>query len=217
MKVPCIIPHPSPLIPKKMNRRDAIKSSALFLGYAATAGAFAQIFTACQNEPKAAAGAAGGFFNAEQMELLGEITETILPKTTTPGAKDMNVPAFIDKSVKTLMKPEEQQEWAAGLKKLDDDCKAKTGKSFVQCSPEARSAYLLEIDKTAGAYPPSVWGISLVANPEPVAFFRHLKSMTLFGYFTSQKIYTEVLRYDPVPGAYLGCIPLEGQNSWAEG
>ena len=56
---------PSYLIPSYlMTRRDAIKSSALFLGYAATAGAFAQIFTACQNEPKAAAGAAGGFFNA---------------------------------------------------------------------------------------------------------------------------------------------------------
>jgi hypothetical protein len=62
-----------------------------------------------------------------------------------------------------------------------------------------------------------VWGISLVANPEPVGFFRHVKSLTLFGYFTSQKIYTEVLRYDPVPGAYIGCVPLDGKNSWAEG
>jgi Gluconate 2-dehydrogenase subunit 3 len=201
-----------------MNRRDAIKTSTLFLGYTVTAGALAQIFTACQNEPKAGATTVGGFFNAEQMGLLGEITETILPKTNTPGAKEMNVPAFIDQSAKTVMTAEEQKQWVAGLKKLDDDCKAKTGKSFVKCSPEERSAYLLEIDKAAGAYPPSVWGITLVANPEPVGFFRHVKSLTLFGYFTSQKIYTEVLRYDPVPGAYLGCIPLEaGEYSWSEG
>ncbi len=198
-----------------MNRRDVLKTSALFLGYSVTAGAFAQIFTSCQNEPKA--GAAGGFFNAEQMELLGEITETILPKTTTPGAKELNIAQFIDKSATTVMSTEQQQDWATGLKKLDDDCKAKTGKSFVKCSPEERTNYLLEIDKTAGAYPPSVWGITLVANPEPVGFFRHLKSMTLFGYFTSEEIYTKHLRYDPVPGAYIGCMPLEGQNSWAEG
>jgi hypothetical protein len=25
------------------------------------------------------------------------------------------------------------------------------------------------------------------------------------------------LHYDPVPGAYIGCMPLDGQNSWAEG
>lgn len=200
-----------------MNRRDILKTSTLFLGYTVTAGGLAQIFTACQNEPKAATGASGGFFSAEQMELLGEITETILPKTTTPGAKEMNVAAFIDQSAQTVMTKEQQQDWVNGLKKLDEDCKAKMGKSFVKCSPEERSAYLLEIDKAAGIYPPSVWGISLVANPEPVGFFRHVKSMTLFGYFTSQEIYTKHLRYDPVPGAYIGCIPLEGLNSWAEG
>lgn len=200
-----------------MNRRDILKTSTLFLGYTVTAGALAQIFTACQHEPKSNAVGSDQFFNAEQLDLLGEITETILPKTTTPGAKDMNVAAFIDQSAQTVMTKEQQQDWVTGLKKLDDDCKAKTGKSFVKCTPEERSAYLLEIDKAAGAYPPSVWGISLVANPEPVGFFRHVKSLTLFGYFTSQEIYTKHLRYDPVPGAYIGCVPLEGKNSWAEG
>ena len=82
-----------------MTRREILKSTSLFLGYSVTAGAFAQIFTACQNEPKGGSGK-GQFFNAEQMDLLGEITETILPKTTTPGAKEMNVPAFIDQSAK---------------------------------------------------------------------------------------------------------------------
>ena len=55
-----------------MTRREILKSTSLFLGYSVTAGAFAQIFTACQNEPKGGSGK-GQFFNAEQLELLGEI------------------------------------------------------------------------------------------------------------------------------------------------
>jgi hypothetical protein len=187
----------------------------MFLGYAVTAGTLAQLFTACQQAPKSGAGA-GRVFTAAQLALLGEITETILPRTITPGAKDMNVAAFIDESAATVMTAEERTRWTEGLASLDADCTAKTGKSFMQCTAAERERYLLAIDQAAGAYPPSVWGITLVANPEPVGFFRHVKSLTLFGYFTSKQIQTEVLRYDPVPGAFIGCMPLEGKNSWAE-
>jgi Gluconate 2-dehydrogenase subunit 3 len=199
-----------------MNRRDVLKAGSVFLGYSVTAAALSEIFAACQRAPDSKSGS-GTFFDAGQLALLDAITETILPRTTTPGARDMKVAAFIDASAATVMTHEQQKQWVDGLRKLDADCATRIGRSFLQCTPDERARYLLEIDKAAGRYPPSVWGISLVAHPEPVGFFRHVKSLTLFGYFTSQKIFTEVLRYDPVPGAFRGCVPLEGKNSWSEG
>jgi len=42
-----------------------------------------------------------------------------------------------------------------------------------------------------------------------VPFFKMLKDLTYEGYFTSEKVGKEVLRFDPIPGSYQGCIPLE--------
>ena len=54
-------------------------------------------------------------------------------------------------------------------------------------------------------------------NPREEPFFYLLKSTTLLGFFTSEVGATEVLNYDPVPGNYDGCIPLEsvGGKTWA--
>jgi hypothetical protein len=42
------------------------------------------------------------------------------------------------------------------------------------------------------------------------------KELTLLGFFTSEPGATQVLQYDPVPGAYHGCVPLEEVGkTWA--
>ena len=53
-----------------------------------------------------------------------------------------------------------------------------------------------------------------VTNP---SFFLLLKELTLLGFFASEPGATEVLNYDPVPGGYTGCAPLEevGGKTWA--
>ena len=45
------------------------------------------------------------------------------------------------------------------------------------------------------------------------------RELTLLGFFTSQVGATQVLQYDPVPGAFHACVPLpEAGNgkTWAE-
>ena len=45
------------------------------------------------------------------------------------------------------------------------------------------------------------------------------KELTLLGFFTSEPGATQVLQYEPVPGAYHGCIPIaEAGNGkqWAD-
>jgi hypothetical protein len=49
-------------------------------------------------------------------------------------------------------------------------------------------------------------------------FILMTKELTLLGFFTSQVGATQVLQYDPVPGAFHGCVPLaEAGNgkTWA--
>ena len=47
-------------------------------------------------------------------------------------------------------------------------------------------------------------------------FWRLLKELTLFGYFTSEQGATQALEYVPIPGRYDACIPLKpGQKAYA--
>ena len=84
-----------------MNRRTAIKNTALMFGYAITAGALTETFIACKNEARTVnLPWKPEFLTTNQANTLAELTETILPRTTTPGAKDVGVPQFIDKVLK---------------------------------------------------------------------------------------------------------------------
>jgi Gluconate 2-dehydrogenase subunit 3 len=197
-----------------MNRREALK----LIGYAVPLTAATDLFLSCQSEAKVSLEWKPVFLTDKQANILAEVAETILPKTQTPGAKELGVPQFIDKMLKELLTAEDQKEFAEGLEKLDKDCKSVQGKAFSACTPQEREAYITKVDKEAASAPttPSVWGITL-GNPSPPPFFRKLKGMVLFGYFTSEKVGKEVLTYDPVPGDFIGCMPLkEVGNAWTE-
>lgn len=199
-----------------MNRRELLKSSGLFVGYAVSSATLTSLFISCQAEAKVNLDWNPVFLSKNQANTLAEITETILPKTKTPGAKELAVPQFIDKMLKEVSGKTDQINFVAGLTQIDKDCTNKYGKTFVECTPEDRTAFLLALDEVAGKFPPSVWGITL-APPSPVAFFRQLKSLTLFGYYTSEEVGKNILSYDPVPGDFIACMPLkEVGNAWNE-
>ncbi len=122
--------------------------------------ALTSLFISCQAEAKVNLDWNPVFLSKEQANMLAEITETILPKTKTPGAKELAVPQFIDKMLKEVSGKADQINFVAGLAQIDKDCTNKYGKSFVECSPEDRTAFLLALDEAAGKFPPSVWGIT---------------------------------------------------------
>lgn len=197
-----------------MNRREYIKNTALFLGYAVSASAVSDLLISCQNEAKLAWKPV--FLNNNQANTIAEMAETILPKTATPGAKDLGVPQFIDKMLKELLTEADQKEFVEGIESLDKRCEKDYGKVFVACEQKQKEEVLTKLDKESAKFPPSLWGIVLIEKPDPITFFRKMKSLTLMGYFTSEKVGKEILRYDPVPGTYIGCMPLNGMNSWTE-
>ena len=46
-------------------------------------------------------------------------------------------------------------------------------------------------------------------------WYTPLEQLTLFGFFTSETGATEVLRYEPVPGEYIGDLDYDGEPAWA--
>jgi hypothetical protein len=168
-----------------MNRREYIQNTALGLGYALSFGAVAAVFESCKTDTGSDQ---NNLLSASQFKLLEELTETILPKTSTLGAKDTNCALFIQKLVADVYNEKDKKEFLDGLASINEQCKTATGKTFIESNVAEREAFLTKLDEELPKFPPSMWGIVLVKNTEPVGFFRHLKSATLMAYFTSKEL-----------------------------
>lgn len=200
-----------------MNRREAIKKTVLLTGYALTASTVQAVLSGC--EPERRMNWSPKYFSAEQAELITHMAETILPRTKTPGAMDVGVPAFIELMVQDTFNAEDQEKFIAGLADVNDRAQAAYGMPFAQCKAGRQIKLLEKLDAEASAE-----GIAhreaTKGKPETEPYFNFFlafKSLSLLGYYTSSFVGTKILNYDPIPGAYLGCIPLKetGGKAWA--
>jgi hypothetical protein len=195
-----------------MDRRDAIKKTALLTGFALSTSTLTAIMQGCQPEQQSALDAwTPQFFTKEEGLALAEIGERILPRTDTPGAQDVFVHEFIDQAAYTCMDAEEQQRFRVGIKQLLDDFQKEAGKPLQESDPGTQLNFLNKVDKSAREW--------AKANPdakkEEMPFFLDLKQMVLAGYFSSEKIGTEVTAFLPIPGGYDPCMPYEvGTPVW---
>lgn len=190
-----------------MKRREAIRNVALLLGSAISASTLAAL-GGCN--PKGPANYA--LQTPETKSILAEIAETILPETSTPGAKSAKVDEFIVKILNDCYKPEDQKIVLDGLKKVDEASEKQFKKSFVDLTAEEKNTVLTAVDKERVDYNKR----ENKKEGDPTHYFQILKELTLTGYFTSEPGATKALRYVPVPGKFEGCIPYtKGEKAWA--
>lgn len=189
-----------------MNRRDAISRVGLLLGGTIIG---ANIFLeGCTPADKRYG--AGETFSADDISYLDEIAETILPETSTPGAKAAGVGTFMTVMVNDCYTTDDQKIFRDGMNTLNKEFDEKYDKSFVDGTPEQRHEFLVELDKSHREY------MSNKKADEPAHYFRMFKELTLLGYFTSEVGSTQALRYVESPGKYEGCIPYKkGDRAWA--
>lgn len=182
------------------------------------------------------------FLTAEQDKVVAEIAEIIIPTTKTPGAKAAKVNEFIDMMLAECYPEKDQKSFTDGLERLEKKSQQAYKKSFLEVSPEEKTALLKEmaveaekkpepepakpIDDREGKTPQGAGqsGVAQSGAPKPtekelekpLPFFRIMKELTLLGYFSSEIGATQALAYDPVPGKYDGCTTMkEGQKAWA--
>ena len=191
-----------------MDRREALRRTALMMGVAILAPTIMAVLKGCAAKP--GIDWKPGFFSEEQAVLISQLSETIIPKTDTPGAKEAGVPSFIDLVVKDCFKPEDQLKFVDGLKAFDAEAKAQYGDLFAELEPAQQLAFANKVNAKA------IVQSKIKDSEKP--FFLMMKELTLVGFFTSEPGATQVLQYEAVPGAYHGCIPLaEAGNgkTWA--
>jgi len=136
-----------------ITRREAIQRVSLLLGGLTLVGGSA-LLTACEKErPSAAAVRAPiGEFTVQDIGLLDEIADTILPTTSTPGAKAANTGAFMALMVTDTYKPADQQVFRAGLRTVDEACRKANGVAFMAATPQQRLTVLETLDREQKAH-----------------------------------------------------------------
>jgi hypothetical protein len=191
-----------------MDRRELLKMVALLTGGVVIGG---EVFlTGCNNTDTTASTAETGAFSKDDIAFLDEVAETILPKTSTPGAKDAEVGAFMTVMVNDCYPESDQKIFHEGMKKLDEASNKLNNASFIKSSAEQRHALLVNLDKEAREYQKTK------KQEDPNHYFSMMKQLTLLGFFTSKPGATQALRYVAVPGKYEGCIPYKkGDKAWA--
>ncbi len=196
-----------------MDRRAALKKTALVAGSAALVPSLFSLLQSCQQQPRL--GWEPIFLSIDHAELISTLVDTLLPRTDTPGALDVKVDLFIDVVFARVFDTKGQDKMIAEMNRFDELCKEKFGSKFTDLNTTDREEYLKQKEAESGKFNGKVWGTA-VGDQQAVGFYRTIKSLALWGYFSSEEIGKNVLNYDPVPGVYLGCIPLSDVgNTWS--
>ena len=196
-----------------MDRRSALKKTGLLAGAAVAMPSMLSLLQSCKNEPRLTW--KPEFFTEGEATTIGTLVDMILPRTDTPGALDVKVDVFIDKVIAHTYDEVGQQYMRKEIAAFDTNCKENFGDVFSNLNEAKRTEVLKVAEKTSGKFNPSVWG-KTVGEQEPIGFYRSMKSMAIWAYFTSEEIGENVLSYDPIPGDYEACKPLsEVGNRWS--
>lgn len=188
-----------------MNRREALTRVAWIMGGAVVG---ANLFL--EGCARKATSGVEGLFEPETVDFLGNIADTILPPTGSPGAKEAGVGAFIPVMVKDCYTTADQDVVIEGLGKLDSASSEKFGRKFQALNAAERTELLAAIDREAKDHQRNRSG------EDPNHYFHLLKQLTLLGYFTSEVGVTKALRYVQIPGRYDGNYPYKkGDKAWA--
>ena len=134
----------------------------------------------------------------DQQTLITDMAETIIPKTTTPGATDLKLYDFIMKMVDDCSTKEDQATFLKGLGEFNDATKKINSKSFADCNAQERLTILNTFEKKDNKY-----------SKELQQFYGTVKGLTTFGYTESKYFMTKEVVYELVPGRYNAWKPVK--------
>lgn len=167
-----------------MDRRKAIINLSLTAAGLGFSSAFISALTSCESAP--VLDYQPLVFTAEEDLLVQTLTELIIPTTSTPGAKAAQVNQYIDRVFGLVKDAEEKELFLAGVRTL--------GKPFLKLSETEQIARLTELEKES-------------EQSDGPHFFSVLKSMTIYGYYTSEIGASQELAYVHMAGTYRGDVP----------
>ena len=175
-----------------MNRRKAIKNLAIVSGGLIT---LPQWMVSCGLSDSTIHQTS---FTIAEQEILASITDAIIPAGNSIGALSVGVDKFLQKLIDDCYEKDVQDNVKTQLNALEDSAKAMNKRSFGDCTQVQRQELLLKL--------------STSAKKEEKDFFELLKSETIRGFNTSQKVMEEYLGYKVAPGHYYGTVDVNAVN-----
>jgi len=130
----------------------------------------------------------------DQTALVDTITTLVIPRTDTPGATDVGVTGFIDHLLAEWYPDTEREHFLEGLAAIDARAVGAGAAHFVELTEPERLALLTALDGARGEPGSPEWT------------FARLKSLTVYGYFTSERVMKDVTRTPIIPGRFEGCV-----------
>ncbi|MES2731541.1 MAG: gluconate 2-dehydrogenase subunit 3 family protein [Bacteroidota bacterium] len=171
-----------------MERRVALRNIALVAGSLISFPSWANSWN------KQAVESTHSYLSSSQDALLAELVETIIPATTTPGAKALGVHSFIQTMVADCFEKNDQHILTKGLETVEATAKQRFGKSFVACDTTQRTEILQSMEKST--------------EDDQKKFYSLVKDLTIRGYMSSEYVMTNISHFEFVPARFHGCVPV---------
>ncbi len=190
-------------------KRDFLKGLSLLFG----GGVVAQLTVACQAIDVATSYTAkpdtllvdGQLLGRDELLILRDICAQVIPATDTPGAVEVDCHGFIDNQLFHCHGETDQLKVRTVLASLDEQSKKRYSTGFDRCEAAQQLDLLSSLEAAENGF-----------NDTQKWNFKFLKSLIVFGYYTSEVGASEELTYLPVPGGFKGSIPLDSvRSAWS--
>lgn len=204
-----------------MKRREALKKIGLGAGFLVMGPTAMNLLQSCSREARA--NWEPVFLSPQNAFALEEILEVILPRTDTPGAKDLGIAYFLDTYMDQVAAEQEQRDFTHGAEafrslfeqEFDKDILEGDQEEFeklvgrmLQATPQEREEFASRSTETQD---PMDENPEDEVDPAPgaYAYLQTVRSLGIWAWKNSEAIGEEVMWYDPIPAQYIPCGPVE--------
>ncbi len=205
-----------------MNRREALRGLSLSLGYAVSVPSVLSVLQACSVENESWTSV---FLTESEKNIVTQLVDIILPSSDIPGGLEINLPQFVDMMCKDVMTKSDQEIFHQGSDVFSKRFKLRFNKDIRKAKKhEVLEVFANYFDKTPAESKQILEkqkkNIEEIPGSEMQDYLMYkclmaVRSFSLLGYYTSEKIGTEVLNFDPIPGGWQPCIPVSDiGNAW---
>ena len=206
-----------------MDRRKVLKNMSLSLGFAVSAPTMLSVLQSCTSD---VATWTPDFFTKTEGYMITQLSDIILPKTEIAGALDVHVPEFMDKMFNEIVEDSEKLTMKEGATAFANEFKNVFSKDAASGSKEEYEKMLDTYFNVPSEQEKKI--LSMIRQDQSklsgeklntfliYKFLTETRRYTLYGYYTSELVGETILSYDPIPGQFEACIPVEDVgNAWS--
>jgi hypothetical protein len=171
-----------------VNRRNALKSLTIVSGTLISLPAW-MVSCGISHKDTHHSG-----FDSNEQKTIASVADTIIPAGSAIGALSVGVDKFLQKLIDDCYETPVQDNVKKQLSALDRYAETDHNKSFAECTQQQREKLLMRLADSK--------------DKDENDFFNLMKTETIRGFNTSQKVMEDYLGYEIAPGHYNGCVPV---------